>query len=93
MSSLPLTGRTPDAIRTAAEAGLLVTDAGEDLSIAVEHLERGLEAQSLSGERIPVSVLDGSSRRWSRPSKVEDADRLAGDLATTFVPPPGRRRR
>ena len=89
MASLPLIGRTPDAIRTAAEAGLLVTDAGEGLSTAVERLRRGLEVQSLSGERIPVPVLERFQPALVEAlSKVQDADRLADDLATTFVPPP-----
>ena len=78
MASMPLIGRTPDAIRTAAEAGLLVTDAGEGLSSAIERLRRGLEAKSSSGERIPVSVLERFRPAVTDAlSKVEDADRLA----------------
>ena len=66
-----------------------MTDAGEGLSTAVERLKRGLEARSLSGERIPVSVLERFQPALvDALSKVEDADRLASDLATTFVPPP-----
>jgi hypothetical protein len=80
-------GRTPDAIRTAAEAGLLVTDAGQGLSSAVGRLRGGLEALSLSGERLPVKAL-----AKFRPAVVDalaavaDADRLAAGVATTFVP-------
>jgi uncharacterized protein DUF4012 len=89
MASIPLIGRTPDAIRTAAEAGLLVTDAGEGLSSAIEHLQRGLEAKSPPGDRIPVGVLERFQPALvDALSKVEDADRLARDVATTFIPRP-----
>ncbi|MEO8425233.1 MAG: DUF4012 domain-containing protein [Actinomycetota bacterium] len=86
-ASIPLIGRTPDAIRDAAEAGLLVTAAGEGLSSAVGRLRGGLEALSLSGERIPVRALEGLHPAvLDALSKVEDAERLADTVATTFVP-------
>ena len=46
-ASIPLIGRTPDAIRAASEAGLLVTDAGQGLSSAVVNLRGGVEAWAL----------------------------------------------
>jgi uncharacterized protein DUF4012 len=86
-ASIPLLGRAPDAIRTAAQVGVLVADAGEGLSSAVGRLRGGLEALSLSGERIPVRAL-GRFRPAvvDALSKLEDAERLAEGVATTFVP-------
>ena len=87
VASIPLVGRTPDGIRTAAETGLLVTDAAQDLSSAVGLLRGGLESLSLSGERIPVRALEKFQPAVEAAlSKMSDAELLADDVATTFVP-------
>ena len=87
VASLPLIGRTADGIRTAAQTGLLVTDAAEGLSSAVGRLRGGLESLSLSGERIPVRALEKFQPAVEAAlSKMSDAELLADDVATTFVP-------
>ena len=90
MASLPLIGRTPDAIRTAAEAGLLVTDAGEGLSTAVERLKRGAGSTIVvGGTRSPSACWSASSRHWSTPfPRWRMPTVWPSNLATTFVPPP-----
>jgi hypothetical protein len=64
-----------------------VTDAGESLSTAVGRLRGGLEALSLSGQRIPVRALERFEPSVVKAlSQVKDAARLADGVATTFVP-------
>jgi hypothetical protein len=87
VASLPLIGRTADGIRTAAQTGLLVTDAAQGLSSAVGRLRGGLESLSLSGERIPVRALEKFQPAVEVAlSKMSNAELLADDVATTFVP-------
>ena len=86
-ASIPFIGRTPDAIRAASQAGLLVTDAGQELSAAVGHLRGGVEALSLSGDRIPVQALVRFQPAVvDALSALSKAELLAAGVATTFVP-------
>jgi hypothetical protein len=86
-ASIPFLGRTPDAIRGAAETGLLVTDAGQRLSSAVGQLRGGLEDVSLSGRQIPVEELQNFQPAVSHALELtEEAQQVADNIATTFVP-------
>ena len=57
-ASIPLIGRTPDAIRTAAEAGLLVTDAGRDAQLRRAPPQRGFG--------VTVAFREADPRRGAR---------------------------
>lgn len=86
-ASIPLIGRSPDAIRTAAKAGVLMSDAGQGLSSAVGRLRGGLEALSFSGDRVPVRALEKLQPAVVEAlAEVNTAEGLADGVATTFVP-------
>jgi hypothetical protein len=56
-SWIPLVGRTPDAIRSAAEAGGLVARAGREVTSAAESLPGGIGALAPREGRIPIEPL------------------------------------
>jgi len=56
-SWIPLVGRTPDAVRAAAEAGALVAQAGVEVTDAAESLPGGLGALAPREGRIPIEQL------------------------------------
>jgi hypothetical protein len=84
---IPLIGRTPDAVKIAADAGALMTDAADDLTTAVGRLQGDLENLSFSGARIPVHVLGKFQPAIVQAlDTLESAETLADGIATTFVP-------
>jgi hypothetical protein len=56
-SWMPLVGRTPDAVRAAAEAGAMVARAGGEVTESVEGLPGGLGALAPREGRIPLDPL------------------------------------
>lgn len=87
VASIPFVGRTPDAMRTAANVGLSVAEAGNGLASAVQRLPGGLDALSFAGGRLPVGTLERLAPAVTRSlGLVEEAQEEAGGIATTFVP-------
>jgi hypothetical protein len=57
-STLPLVGRTPDAVRAGAEAGVLVARAGGEVTGALDDLPGGVAALAPRDGTIPLEPLE-----------------------------------
>ena len=86
-SVFPLIGRTPDAIRTFSDVGLLLAGAGVELTTELDVLPGGMDALAPQDRRIPIENLQLLSPTMVRVrTEFEHAAADAEDIATTLVP-------
>ena len=86
-SWLPLVGRTPDAIRSAAEAGQLVARAGRQVTTAAEDLPGGLGALAPREGRIPLEPLRAIATPLARAAATAArAEELLQEAPRSLVP-------
>lgn len=86
-SWLPLVGRTPDAVRAAAEAGALVARAGAEVTEAAEGLPGGVGALAPREGTIPLEPLHTLVVPLARAFSLADrAETILEDAPRSLVP-------
>lgn len=86
-SWLPLVGRTPDAVRAAAEAGAMVARAGGQVTDAAEGLPGGLGALAPREGRVPIEPLQALASPLARARDLATrAEVILEDAPRSLVP-------
>src|ERR671918_124174 len=86
-SWIPLLGQTPDAVRAAAEAGMLMARAGLDVAQAAEDLPEGVGALAPRDGTIPLDPLRSLTPALARALALADRATVLLEEAPRWVVP------